>query len=100
RAAGQDRDGLLAGVDEVWIFVALVRERAHAEEAVLGVQPRVAFGQVVGDLGRQADAEVDERAGGDFTRRAARHVFGRVRHRFLVVLYSNAFSCSGTWMIL
>jgi hypothetical protein len=34
----QLRDGLLAGVDEVGILLALERERAHAEHAVLALQ--------------------------------------------------------------
>ena len=36
---GQRRHGLLAGVDEVGIDLVLARERADAEQAVLGLQP-------------------------------------------------------------
>ena len=47
--AGKRRDGLLAGVDEVGIDLALGRERAHAEHAVLALQRHVhALGDVVG----------------------------------------------------
>src|SRR6185312_1178023 len=79
---------------------AFVRKRPGAEQPVLGVQPRVTGGQVVGDLRRQADAEIHDRTGLDLARGAARHLFGGPGHgRFLRVLYSNAFSCSGTCTI-
>ena len=65
RRARQLGDGDLAGVDQVGIHRVAVRLRSHAEHAVLGVQHdaggRV---EVVGHLGRLADAEVDERPGG------------------------------------
>jgi hypothetical protein len=38
RAAATDRHGLLTRVDEVGVFVAVVGERAHAEQAVFAVQ--------------------------------------------------------------
>ena len=58
--AGQDRHGLLAGVDQIGVLVAVERVRPDAEDAVLRLQDD---GDVVGDVvrhqGRQADAEVD-----------------------------------------
>ena len=58
--AGQDRDGLLAGVDQVGVLLALERVGADAEDAVLAVQDHVhAVGHVVGHQRRHADAEVD-----------------------------------------
>ena len=57
---GSDGDGLLAGVDEVGVLLALERERAHAEQAVLALQDDAdAVGQVVGHERGDADAEVD-----------------------------------------
>ena len=58
--AGHCRDGLLAGVDQVGVHIVLSREWADAEQAILGLQRHVhAFGNVIGDEGRDADAEVD-----------------------------------------
>jgi hypothetical protein len=59
-AAGQHGDGLLAGVDEVGVLLALVGERAHAEQPVFALQDHTdAVGQVVGYQCGDADAEVD-----------------------------------------
>ena len=58
--AGQGGDRLLAGVDEVGVLFAFVRKGAHAEDAVLGLEGDVdAVGDMVGDEGGNADAEVD-----------------------------------------
>jgi hypothetical protein len=74
-AAGQQRHRLLAGVDQVFVFLAGRRRRAHAEQAVLAVQEDFAVGrQVVRHLGRQADAEVDVGAFGDVLRHALGHL--------------------------
>ena len=63
----------LARVDQVGIDVVAVRLGTHAEHAVLGVQhDTTARRKVVGDPGRQADAEVDERAVRDVRRDDAR----------------------------
>ena len=57
--AGNTGHRLLAGVDEIGIDLGVGRERSHAEESVLGLQPDGhAFRDVVGDEGRHADAEV------------------------------------------
>ena len=71
--AGHRRDGLLAGVDQVGIDFVLGRERADAEQAVLGLQRDVhAFGNVVGHQRRDADAEIDVVAVAQFLRGALR----------------------------
>src|SRR5260370_28804469 len=58
--AGHGRDGLLAGVDQVGVHLALGWERANAEQTVLRLQRDVhAFGNVIGHKRRDADAEVD-----------------------------------------
>ncbi|MCY1240003.1 hypothetical protein D9M72_528310 [compost metagenome] len=75
-AAGEDRDGLLAGVDEVGVFLSLVGEGAHAEQAVLALQDHAdAIGQVVGHQRGDANAEVDVVAVVQF--------FGRDRSHFI-----------------
>ena len=59
-AAGQQRDRLLAGIDQVPVFLAFGRRRTHAENAVLALQEHLAVDrQVVRHQGGQADAEVD-----------------------------------------
>src|ERR1700737_3426886 len=53
-------DGLLAGVDQIGVFLALIRKRSHAEHAVLALQLDIdAFGDVVRNQRRNADAEID-----------------------------------------
>ena len=60
RRAGQYRYRLLAGVDQIGIFLAFVRIGAHAEDAVLALQRHGdAGGHVVRNQRRQTDAEVD-----------------------------------------
>ena len=72
--AGHRRDGLFAGIDQVGVDVLLGRERADAEQAVLGLQGDVhAFGNVVGHQRRDADAEIDVVAVAQLLRRAFRH---------------------------
>ncbi len=72
--AGHRRDGLLAGVDQVGVHLVLGRERADAEQAVLGLQRDVhAFGNVIGHQRRDADAEIDVVAVAQFLRGALRH---------------------------
>src|SRR5690606_17082467 len=59
-AARQQRDGLLAGIDQVVVFLALCRGRAHAEYAVLALQHDFAVGgEIVGNGRRHSDAEID-----------------------------------------
>src|SRR5690606_6237522 len=59
RAAGQQRHRLLAGVDQVRVLLPGLGRGAHAEQAVLALEEHFLVGrQVVGDAGRQADAEV------------------------------------------
>ena len=60
-AAGDERDGLVAGVGAVAVLAARLGRGADADGAVLGLDDDVdALGDVVGDQGRQADAEVDD----------------------------------------
>mgnify|MGYP000941351450 CR=1 FL=1 len=85
RAAGQFGDGLLAGVDQVVVFLALGRRGAHAQHAVLGVQDDFAVGrQVVGHQRRQADAEVDVPAVLELARGARGHLVAGERHQVFV----------------
>jgi len=82
--AGARGHGLLAGVDQVGVDFVLGRERADAEQAVLRLQPHVhPLGNVVGDQGRQADAQVHVGAVGQFAGGALRHlVAGPGHHLF------------------
>src|SRR6266536_4178534 len=75
-------DRLLAGVDEVGVFLALIRERPHAEHAVLALQADVDAGRdVVGDQRRNADAEIDVVAVAQFLGGARRHLFAGPGHQ-------------------
>jgi len=99
-----DGDGLLAGVDEVGIFVALEGEGAHPQDAVLGLQGHLhVVGDVVGHQGGNADAEVDvvtvaQLAGSDRC-----HLVAGPSHasapavRGRVVRCSMSLTPSGTW---
>src|SRR5262249_6031496 len=62
--AGRDlRYRLLAGIDEVRILLAFVRERAESEHAVLALQLHAhAPRYVVGNQCRNADTEIDVKA--------------------------------------
>src|SRR5690606_12164836 len=77
------------------------RERANAQQAVLRLQPHVhALGDVVGDQGRQADAEVHVGAVGQFAGGAGGHfVTGPGHHLFSwrTVRCSIRFSGVGLW---
>src|SRR5690606_10390402 len=65
-AARQQGDGLLAGIDQVVVFLTLGRGFAHAQNAVLTVQDDFAVGgKVVGNQGGHADAQVHVRTVGD-----------------------------------
>ena len=60
RPAGEERRGLLAGVDEILVFLTGSGLWPDAEHAVLAVQDDLApLGQVLGDQRGQADAEID-----------------------------------------
>ena len=61
RAALEQRDRLLAGVDEVVVFVAFSGRWPHAQNTVLAVQQHLQAGaDVVGHQRRHADAEIDD----------------------------------------
>src|SRR5437762_2387936 len=75
RAAGEQADRLLAGVDQVFVFLAGRRFGTDAENAVLAVQDDLApLRQVIGHQRRQADAEIDVRALGNVARHARGHL--------------------------
>ena len=60
RRAGQGGDRLLARIDQVGVFFPFVGKRPHPENAIFGLKGDFqAVGNVVGNEGRNADAEVD-----------------------------------------
>src|SRR4029077_12004950 len=100
---------LLAGVDEIGIFLALVGERPHPEHAVLALQLNVhAFGNIVGDQRRNTDAEIDIVAVAQLLRGTRGHLFAGPGHqtsapvafaagRGLVLRNSMRFLAVPTW---
>src|SRR5215216_1664135 len=79
---GQLAHRLLAGVDEVGVFLALIGKRSHAEHAVLALQVDVdAVGDVVRDQRRNADAEVDVIAVAQLFRGTRGHLFTGPGHQ-------------------
>ena len=70
--AGAGGDRLLAGVHQVGVGLAGAGGGADAEQPVLGLQGDRVQRQVVGDVGGDADAEVDDGAGRDVRRRRGR----------------------------
>ena len=82
----QFADRLLAGVDEVGVFLALIGERSHAEHAVLALQADVdAVGDVVRDQRRNADAEIDVVAVAQLLGGAGSHLFAGPGHGALLL---------------
>src|SRR5258708_33016591 len=80
RGARKERDRLLAGVDEIEIFLARLRGRPDAENAVLAVIDHLAVARhVVGRERRQADAEIHVGAVGDIAPDAAGNLVTRQR---------------------
>src|SRR5579859_1491916 len=74
-AAGEQRDGLLAGVDELPVLLSGGGGGAHAEQAVLTLEEDLSIeGQIVGDLCRQANAEVHIGAFGNVAGDAGGHL--------------------------
>ena len=56
RAAWQQRDGLLARIDQIKVFMRFVRRRAHAQNAILTVQNNLKpLRQMVGHQGGHAN---------------------------------------------
>src|ERR1700742_828296 len=73
---------LLARVDKVGVFLALIGKRSHAEHAVLALQRHVdAVGNVVGNQRRDADAEIDVKAVAQFLGGAGGHLFAGPGHQ-------------------
>jgi len=71
RGALDEGHGFFTGVDEPGIDCVFGGRGAHAENAVFRMEDDLAaLGHVVGDLGRDADAQVYEPAFGDVLRAA------------------------------
>src|SRR6202012_3011487 len=88
---GQLADGLLAGIDQVGIFLAFIGKRPHAEHAVLALQLHVDAGRdEVRDQRRNADAEVDVVAVTQFLGRARGHLFTGPGHDDLLLSRAHA----------
>ena len=81
RSAGTCGHGLLSGVDHVGIDGVFSREGTHAEQAVFRLQHDFhAVWNVVGDQGRNTDAEVDVEAVLHFAGDALSHLFAGKCH--------------------
>ena len=77
------RDGLLAGIDQVSIFFALIREGAKAQHAVFALQLHIEAGRhVIGNQSRDADAKVHIKAILQFARRTSGHFIAIPGHGF------------------
>ena len=73
RSTRQRADRLAAGVGQQRMRHALLGNRAGADQSVLGLEEHVhAFGHVIRDQRRNADAEIDEVAGPKLLRDAPR----------------------------
>ncbi len=73
---------LLAGVDEVGVFLALVRKRSHAQHAVLALKIHVdAIRNIVRHQRRNADAKIDVIAVAQFLRGTRCHLFAGPGHQ-------------------
>src|SRR5450756_1370189 len=65
--SGEESHGFLAGVDQIGVDFGFQGEGAHAEESVLRLQDHGhIFGNIVGNEGGHADAEVDVEAVAQF----------------------------------
>ncbi|MNV91335.1 hypothetical protein D3C71_1858210 [compost metagenome] len=81
-ALGDLGDRLLAGVDQVGVFLALIGEGAHAQHAVFRLQGHDhALGDVVGHQGRNADAQVHIEAVLQLFRGALGQLFAGAGHQ-------------------
>ena len=75
RAALHQRGETLSGIDQVGIRLIWPGLRSHAEDAVLAVEHDLAaLRDVIGDQGRQANAEVDVPASVDVLGGAPSHL--------------------------
>ncbi|MNR41652.1 hypothetical protein D3C85_1600660 [compost metagenome] len=69
--ARKQRHRLFPGVNQLGVFLAWRRGGPHTENTVFAVQENLAvFWQIVGNLGRHADAQIDVRALGNIPRNA------------------------------
>ena len=81
RCANTRGHRLFAGVDHVGVDLIICRESAHAEQAVFRLQHDFhAFGNVVGNQGRNADAQVHVVAVLHFAGDALSHLFAGKSH--------------------
>src|SRR5579883_649221 len=84
-------DGLLAGVDEIGVFFALIGKGTHAEHAVLALELHAHSRRyVVRHERRDADAEIDIEAVAQLFGRARRHLFTSPRHGYCLLLSALA----------
>src|ERR1700709_1403665 len=92
---------LLAGVDQVGVFLALERKRPHAEHAVLALQDDVhAVGNIVRHQRRNPDAEVDVIAVAQFLGRARGHLIAGPGHQTSTPVAAGAAALSGRGRVL
>src|SRR3954471_821329 len=97
----QFADGLLAGVDQVGVFLALVRERPHAEHAVLALQHNIhSVRNVVRHQRRNPDAEIDVIAVAQFLCRARGHLIAVPWHQTSTPVAAGAAFLSGRGRVL
>src|SRR5690606_30450 len=91
----QHGNGLLAGIDEVSVFLALIGKWAHAEHAILALQAHIhAFGDVIGHKRRNADAEIDVKAVLQLARRAGGHLIAGPGHYAFSSMRGRTVRCS------
>src|SRR5690606_40973266 len=84
RGHRQLRDGLLAGVDQVGVLLALPGERPHAEHSVLGLQHHFhSLWDVVRHQRGNTDAEIDVETVLELLRRACGHLIAIPGHMTL-----------------
>src|SRR5258708_2378531 len=87
---------LLAGVDEVGVFLALVGKRSHAEHAVLALKINVdAVGDIVRHQRRDTDAEIDVIAVAQLLGGARRHLFAGPGHQTSTPVAAGALAGRG-----
>src|SRR3954465_15203570 len=97
----QFADGLLAGIDQVGVFLALVGEWPHAEHAVLALQHDVhSVRNVVRHQRRDPDAEIDVIAVAQFLGRARGHLIAGPRHQTSTPVAAGAADLSGRGRVL
>ena len=83
RTSRQLRNRLLAGIDQIGVFLALIRKGAKTQHAVFALQLHIeASGHVIGDQRRDANAKVHIEAIFQFARRTSGHFIAVPGHGF------------------